>query len=272
MLRRSVSLLIGLFLGILINGEGASAQSISIFGNTVPKNPIDDGLAVTLGVKFWASQAGTISGIRFYRAVKSSKGYVAKLYSAGGTLLGSVTLARESGPVPGWQVANFTNPIPIAANTTYVASYYSPVGRGAWDVNGMSNGKTNGPLTAPADSAVGGNGVYNYKNVFPSRNYQASNYYVDVLFTPTARTLVLNFDPPNPSVPANAPMGSMVATVVPSWSDGSAFTGTLSFAPPYSNDQGRFALSGTKLIINPSGPGLTASANTVQNVTIVATQ
>ncbi len=174
--------------------------------------------------------------------------------------------------MPGWQVANFASPIPIAANTTYVASYYSPVGRGAWDVNGFSSGKANGPLTAPANSAVGGNGVYNYKNVFPSSNYQASNYYVDVLFTPTARTLALNFDPANPSLPANAAMGSVVATVVASWSDGSAFTGTLSFAPPYSNDQGRFALSGNKLIVNPSGPGLSTNANTVQNVTIVATQ
>jgi hypothetical protein len=130
----------------------------------------------------------------------------------------------------------------------------------------------NGPLTAPASSAAGGNGVYNSKNAFPNRSHEASNYYVDVLFTPTGATLVLSFNPPNPSIPANAPFDTVVATVTPTWSDGSPFTGTVSFAQPYSNDNGIFAISGNNLIVNPSGPGLSADANTVQNVTIVANQ
>jgi len=67
-------------------------------------------------------------------------------------------------------------------------------------------------------------------------------------------------------------LGSVVATISATWSDGSPFTGTLSFAPPYSNDGAVFAISGNNLIVNPSGPGLFADANTVQNVTIVATQ
>jgi Domain of unknown function (DUF4082) len=272
MFRQAVLLSLGLAFLVLVSGRESSAQSISIFGNAVPNNPIDDGLAVTLGVKFWSSQPGTISAIRFYRAVTNPHGYVAKLYSAGGTLLGSVTLAHESGPVPGWQVANFASPIPINANTTFIAAYYSAVGHGAWDEWGLSNGATNGPLTAPASSAAGGNGVYHYNNTFPSNTYDSSNYYVDVLFTPTARYLVLNFSPPNPSIPANAPLGWVVATITPSWSDGSPFSGTLSFAQPYSNDQGVFAISGDNLIVNPSGPGLSADANTVQNVTMVATQ
>jgi Domain of unknown function (DUF4082) len=272
MLHKAVLLLFGLSLVVLVSGRESSAQSISVFGNAVPKNPIDDGLAVTIGVKFWSSQSGTISAIRFYRAVANPHGYVAKLYTAGGTLLASVNLAHESGPVPGWQVANFASPIPISANTTYIAAYYSAVGRGAWDEWGMSNGATNGPLTAPASSAVGGNGVYHYNNAFPSNSNDASNFYVDVLFTPTGRSLVLNFNPPNPSIPANAPLGSVVATITPTWSDGSQFTGTLSFAQPYSNDQGVFDISGNNLIINKSGPGLSADANTAQNVTIVATQ
>jgi hypothetical protein len=174
--------------------------------------------------------------------------------------------------VPGWQVANFVSPIPVSANTTYISAYYCPVGQGAGDPNELKNGVTNGPLVAPASAAVGGNGVYSAKNAFPTSSYQASNYYVDVLFTPTGASLLLSFDPPNPSIPANAPLGSVVATIAPTWSDGSPFTGTLSFAPPYSNNQGVFAISGSNLIVNPSGPGLSAEANTVQNVTIVATQ
>jgi len=272
MLRQAASLLFGLSLAALVSGGETSAQSISIFGNAVPSDPTGGGSKVMLGVKFWSSQSGTISAIRFYRAAVSAKGYVASLYSAGGGLLGSATLARESGPVPGWQVANFASPIPVSANTTYIAAYYSAAGDGAGDPHELKNGVTNGPLTTPASSAAGGNGVYNSKNAFPKSSYEASNYYVDVLFTPTGAALVLNFNPPNPSIPANTPLGSVVATINASWSDGSPFTGTLSFAQPYSNDQGVFAMSGNNLIINPSGPGVSADPNTVQNVSIVASQ
>jgi hypothetical protein len=272
MLRQAVSLVSSLWLAILVSAEVCAAQSIDVFGNVAPSDPTGAGKTVTLGVKFWSTQAGTISAIRFYRAAVSSNGYVAKLYTAGGKLLGSATLGSESGPVPGWQVAAFSSGIPISANTTYIAAYYCPVGEGAGDPNGLSSGATNGPLTAPASSAVGGNGVYNSKNAFPSSSHQSSNYYVDVSFTPAGAFLVLSFNPSNPSISADAPLGSVVATITPTWSDGTPFTGGLSFGSPYSNDQGVFAISANNLIVNPSGPGVSADANTVQNVTIVATQ
>jgi Domain of unknown function (DUF4082) len=261
-----------LSLAILGSRQDSSAQSLNIFGNAVPSDPTGAGKTVTLGVKFWSSQSGTISAIRFYRATVSSNGYIASLYSAGGTILGAATLAHESGPVPGWQVANFASPIPVSANTTDISAYYCPAGQGARDPDELKSGVTNGPLIAPASSAVGGNGVYNSKNAFPKSSYQASNYYVGVLFAPTGPSLILSFNPPNPSIPANVPLAPLVATITPTWSDGSPFTGTLSFGPPYSNDQGVFAISGNNLIVNPSGPGLSADANTVQNVTIVVTQ
>ena len=159
MLRRARFLLF-VSLSVLMDGRNSCAQSISIFGNIVPSDPTGAGKTVTLGVKFWSSQSGTISAIRFYRAAVSPSGYVASLYSADGTLLGSVTLAHESGPIPGWQVANFVSPIPISANTTYISAYYCPIGQGADDLGELKNGATNGPLTVPAGSAVGGNGVY----------------------------------------------------------------------------------------------------------------
>jgi hypothetical protein len=272
MIGRTLSLLFGISLALA--ARVTCAQTTSIFGDAVPINPIDDGNAVTLGLKFWSSEPGTILGIRFYRAVHSPNGYVAKLYSADGTLLGSATIADESSPLPGWQEADFPAPISIASNTTYIAAYYSSVGQGAWDAYELTDGLTNGPLTAPASSAVGGNGVYNYGNVLPSMSYEDSNYYVDVAFAPAAAapSLSLSFDPPNPKISATAPLGSVVATITPTWSDGSPFTGALSFAQPYSNDKGIFATSGNNLIVNPSGPGLSSDANTTQNVTIRASQ
>jgi hypothetical protein len=174
--------------------------------------------------------------------------------------------------VPGWQVATFAAPIPISANTTYVAAYYVPSGEYMRVLFGLTQGVQNGPLIAPASAAVGGNGVYHHNLGFPTNTANNANYLADVLFTPTGPSLVLNFNPPNPSIPASAPLGSLVATIIPGWSDGSPFTGTLSFGPPYSNDQAAFAISGNNLIVNPSGPGVSGDANTVQNVTIVAIQ
>jgi len=268
-----------LFLIVLIacsGGRTSLAQStISLFANAVPANAVEaDYSAVTLGVKFYSTQPGTISGIRFYRGAKDSYGYVARLYSAGGTLLAQAKMATDSCAVPCWEQANFASPISIAANTTYIASYYTSNGRYPDGYYGLTNGASNGPLIAPASSASGGNGVYYYGQGFPKQTWEDSNYFVDVVFTPAPQTryLVLNFSPEQPSIPSTAPSGTIVATITASWSDGSPFTGTLSFGAPYSNDHATFALSGNNLIVNPSGPGLSADGNTVQNATIVATQ
>ena len=47
--------------------------------------------------------------------------------------------------------------------------------------SGLASAVTNGPLTALA-----GGGVYAYgsSNAFPSNTYQASNYWVDVVYSP----------------------------------------------------------------------------------------
>jgi hypothetical protein len=255
-------------------GRASLAQSpVNIFGNAVPANAVEaDYSAVTLGVKFWSSQAGTISAIRFYRGATSSSGYVARLYSAAGTTLGSAALPTESGPVPGWQTAVFPAPISISANTSYVAAYYTPNGNYADDYYGLNNGVTNGPLTAPASSAVGGNGVYYGGLGFPNGTWEASNYYVDVLFTPAGQppVLSLSFEPPNPSIPNTTPKGATVATILPIWSNGQPFTGTISIGN--SNPAGVFAISGNSLIVSPSGPGVGAAGGTVEQVTIVAMQ
>lgn len=259
-----------------IGDRPAQAQTpVSIFGNAVPANAVEaDYNAVTLGVKFWSSQAGTISAIRFYRGAKSPTGYVARLYSASGSLLGTVPLSTESGPVPGWQTAIFPTPIAISANTTYVAAYYTPNGQYADVYYGLKTGIVSGPLNVPASSTVGGNGVYYYSLGFPRNTWEASNYYVDVLFTPAGQppVLSLSFQPPNPSISNTTPLGATVATIIASWGNAQPFTGTLGFGSPYSNAGNVFAISGNSLIINPSGPGVSAAGGTVEQVTITATQ
>ena len=282
MLLRSLVVLSALFCAILMGSRASSAQSITIFGNGAPPDGAINGsymppragatFGKTLGVKFWSSQIGVISGIRFYTVVCPG-GYVADLYSADGTLLGSGT-AVDASPDPGWREADFASPIPISANTTYIAAYYCAAGLYTYLPEGLSQGVTNGPLTAPASSAVGGNGVYSHRNVFLIRSYQDSNYYVDIVFTPppSPPNLTLSFNPANPSVVSDLPAGTVVSTITATWSDGSPFTGTLSFGPPNSDDNGTFVISGNQLIVNPAGSGLSADGDTTQLVTIVATQ
>jgi hypothetical protein len=274
--RTAIELLLAWAILLSTNINCSWAQSVSLFSGAVPATlAAVSTRPITLGLKFWSSQPGTISAISFFRGAESPNGYVARLYSADGrTLLGSVTMATESGPVPGWQHAVFAAPISISANTTYVAAYYAPSGQYAYSNYGLIRGVSVGPLNAPSSSLVGGNGVYNYNLAFPKRNYESTNYFVDVVFVPAvpAPYLTLTLNPPNPSITSSAPLGSQVATIAATWSDGSPFTGTLSFGPPYFNDAATFAISSNNLIINPSGPGVSSDGNTLQNVTIVATR
>jgi hypothetical protein len=261
-------------LALLFSGNHCLAQSLSLFTNTLPAEPaISDTRGRTLGVKFWSSQSGTISAIKFYRAAPSPQGYVALLFTAGGKLLGQVTMAQESGPVPGWQRAVFASPLSIAANTTYVAAYYAPTGQYARTHYGLSQAVSNGPLTAAAASTVGGNGVYRFGNAFPYVDFQDTNYFVDVAFVPTGTYLSISSNPPNPTIPSTSPLGSVVAKLTASWSDGAPFTGKLSFGPPNYTAGGVYALdNNNNLIISPLGPGVGSAGGTTENVTILATQ
>jgi hypothetical protein len=258
---------------VLTSGTARSQSPVSLFSNVVPATPVNKSTSpTTLGVKFWSSQAGTISAILFYRATPSPQGYVASLYSSSGGLLGSVTMATESGPVPGWQQAVFAAPISIKANATYVAAYYAPSGGYALTPSGLTNTVTSGTLNASASASVGGNGVFCSGNCFPTTPYEDANFFVDVAFASSAPALNITLNPTNPTIPATTPLGAVVATVVVTWSNGAPFTGTLSFGPPNNNGGGVYALSGNNLIINPSGPGVGPAGGSVQNVTIVATQ
>jgi|SRR6516162_3994965 len=74
----------------LLPAVTAWAQTpITIFGNAVPQNPVIADSAMTLGVKFYSTQAGTLAGIRFYRGHTDPSGHTVELFSSSGTLLGS---------------------------------------------------------------------------------------------------------------------------------------------------------------------------------------
>jgi hypothetical protein len=142
--------------------------------------------AVEVGVKFKSDVAGTVSAIRFYRNSTSTSGYTVHLWSSTGTLL--ATGQGNDGPsTPGWTEIPLTTPVAIAANTIYVASYFSPTGQASGDEDYFdSTGVNSGWLHAPSGPAVQGNGVFTYcsSGCFPSETDDNTNDWVDVVFRP----------------------------------------------------------------------------------------
>ena len=138
--------------------------------------------AVEVGVKFRSDQSGYITGLRFYKDAANTGTHVGHLWSANGTLLSETTFTGESGS--GWQEASLPAPVQITANTTYIASYHAPAGHYAASQNYFATGFDSPPLHALADGEEGGNGVYKYgpSGSFPNETYNASNYWVDVVF------------------------------------------------------------------------------------------
>lgn len=159
----------------------------SIFAaNSTPATVrVADPNSVELGMKFSASQNGNVTGIRFYKGPNNTGTHTGSLWTAAGVRLGTVTFQNET--ASGWQTASFTSPIAITAGTTYVVSYHSD-GNYSATGNGFASSITSGPLTAPSSASSGGNGLYAYgsSSLFPTNSFNASNYYVDVVFNTLA--------------------------------------------------------------------------------------
>src|SRR5258706_1743804 len=184
--RRQLSLL---FIGLL--SFGFSIGQTTIFSpSSVPAIPAEtDGTPIETGVKFRVSQAGYITAVRFYKGALNTGTHIGHLWSSTGTKLAEITFTGES--ASGWQEMSFSSPVAVAANTTYIASYFSSSGYYAFTNPFFTTATVNGPLTALANGTDGGNGVYLYSaaSALPNNTYQTTNYWIDVVFTSTPDTI-----------------------------------------------------------------------------------
>lgn len=166
---------------------GQSGTTVNLFspGDAPAGQPVNDPDSVELGMKFVASSAGLIYGLRYYKNAQDTGTHTGSLWTSTGTRLATATFTNES--ASGWQTVTFSQPVSVAAGVTYVASYHSN-GFYAATANYFDTARTNGPLTAPASGTSGGNGVYAYGtgSLFPSNTYNSSNYWVDVLYEQTS--------------------------------------------------------------------------------------
>ncbi len=199
--------------GVASNGVNftvTNGTATSIWpSNAVPSNPFHSDSPTVTGVKFRSDVGGIITGLRFYKGSGNNGTHIGLLYSIGGTLLGQATFTGET--ASGWQQVNLTMPVAIAANTTYVAAYFSTTGFALNASYFTSAGVDNAPLHALKSGLDGLNGVYAYSSspVFPSNSAGDTNYWADVVFAPTTISTIW----PATAVPGTPFQGDSPATL-----------------------------------------------------------
>ncbi|MBL1200335.1 MAG: DUF4082 domain-containing protein [Nostoc sp. GBBB01] len=156
----------------------AQAQNTpqSVFTSQVPGFEWSDGVSYELGMKFQSTKNGKITAIRYWKAVNETGTHIGRIWSATGSILGSITFSNET--ASGWQEQALSIPVGILANTTYVVtvscnSYFGVT------INGLASPVVNGDISSVAD---GNNGVFGSLNSLPTNSYQNSNYFRDIVF------------------------------------------------------------------------------------------
>jgi hypothetical protein len=170
-----------------INFTGQNCNCVSIWQPSDAPTLVDsaDATPVEVGFKFRSDSLGYVTGLRFYKAAANTGTHVGHVWDSNGALLGTATFTSET--ASGWQQVTFSSPVLVLANTTYVASYFAPVGHYSASTSYFATtGVDNAPLHALKEGVDGSNGVYLYTSSggFPSNSYQSTNYWVDILFTP----------------------------------------------------------------------------------------
>lgn len=172
--------------GDVISDSVASGIDIlsttSLWANTiVPTGSSNyDPNPVSLGLQFFSDIAGYITGAKYYRGAHDTQAHMAQLWASKGHVLASENIPAY-GHI-GWQKVNFPTPVAITAGTIYVISYH--VGDKYYVVNEnyFTSEYSNGTLHAPINA-----GVYKYGSIsaFPNQSWNASNYWIDIIFSTT---------------------------------------------------------------------------------------
>lgn len=215
-----------------------------------------DGASIETGVRFQTDYDGYILGVRFYKAASNAGNHIGNLWSAAtGSLLATNTFTAESGT--GWQQIMFANPIPVAANAPYIASYFGPQGHySTTNLMFDSGGVDSPPLHALANTSAAPDGVFSYSptSTLPTSGFNATNYWVDVVYA-RATTFSLSGVIGGPgaagtTVTLSGPNGA--STAVADTSGNYRFSG----------------LSNGTYTVTPSGPGGVTFSPGNQSVTI----
>ncbi|GAA1956459.1 hypothetical protein GCM10009717_23240 [Agromyces allii] len=203
----------------------------SVFGAQAP-TVVDSGdaSAVELGLRFTPTDAGFVSGVRFYKAAANTGVHVGSLWSPLGERLATVTFTGET--ASGWQKATFSPSVPVTAGTRYTVSYTAP--RGHYSVQPdafWAAGITSEPLLVDGGYGVPAAAVYGAPGEHPTNSFESSNYFVDAVYessdsTPLAASNLWPL-PGSTSVPASTTLSAKFLKAVVSGSVGFTVTDQL---------------------------------------------
>jgi hypothetical protein len=172
-----------------------SATSQSLFTSQLPQVvAVDESAPVEVGTAFVPSWNGAVTAIRFYKGSGNSGTHTGSLWNSSGQRLATVTFSNET--AAGWQQATLSSPVAVTAGSTYVVSYYAPQGHYSYTSKFFASPLTAGDLTAPA--TANGRYVYGSGGGYPNFTYDASSYFVDVVYEPAAPTITVTDRLPNP--------------------------------------------------------------------------
>lgn len=192
----------------------ASDGATTLLGNEIPTVEAEtrDTSSVELGVSVVPSVDGTVSAIRFYKGIGNAGTHTGSLWNSAGTRLATVTFANET--ASGWQTAALGTPVALTAGQSYTVSYLAPQGRYSYTSRYFSTSKVSGPLTAAGPA----NGFYRYglTGGFPTASFNSTNYFVDMVFTPTSAASPAPTPPPPAPTPPPADGVSLFGIEVPS--------------------------------------------------------
>ena len=244
----------------------------SIWGPNAATDAADSGDAnsIEIGMKFKTDTFGTVSGLRFYKFPTNTGSHIGSLWTSTGQLLAQATFAGETSS--GWQQVNFSNPVPIDPNTTYVIAYFTSTGHYAQTEGyfypppspAPDWGSTvdSAPLHALRSTVTTTNDVYAYagSQTFPTSTFNAENYWVDPIFSPAPA--------PGQVTNASAIAGNGAAFV--SWSPPSSGGPVTSYTvTPYVNGfpQTPTTVTGSPAPTNAAVSGLTNGSSYAFTVT-----
>lgn len=163
---------------------------VSLFEKgAVTATSYNDNAGLELGMRVTATQAASVTELRYFRAVSDSNDTDVRdghIWDSAGHLLGTVTFTSTVGQ-SGWQTATLATAVNIQAGQTYTVSYHTLdnyVATGGYFTT--SHTDATGELTAPA----GSNGVYAYGSglTLPAATYGNTNYWVDLGVTTNQTT------------------------------------------------------------------------------------
>jgi hypothetical protein len=196
--------------------------------------------AAELGLQFQSDTAGWIAGVCFWEAPDETGNHTVSLWDSSGTQLGTATSIVAG--TPGLEnCVNFNPLVPIAADTSYTASYTSNV---AFDVD--PNQFINEAEDLPPLHAMLSAGVTGSPGAFPSVSNLGDGYGVDVAFIDTQTGIT------------NDCTSTLTAPTTPSSAPGNA-SATVSWGPAQSNPAGCIA----GYVVTPFLNGVAQSATLI---------